>query len=245
MNTEPTGTEVPAADVDVPVTPATVETSEATTEQQSEAETPENGDEAAAQPKKKHWAHDRIDELTRARREAERQAEYWKSKATNTVDPNTLDYEEGIAERVSQRNRQEQAETATATATQLAAEAFSYRETIVREQYADYDVVAKNPNLAITEAMARVIRESDAGPQIAYHLGKNPTEAARIAVLSPEAQAFELGAIKAAILSPKTAPKVPASPIKPVTAVAAGGEKDPDSMSIEEWMTWRNKQARR
>jgi hypothetical protein len=48
----------------------------------------QSGDDAAAapeaeaeQPKPKKSAQDRIDELTRARRDAEREAEYWKSKA--------------------------------------------------------------------------------------------------------------------------------------------------------------------
>jgi hypothetical protein len=248
MTTETTGAEAPAADA-APAAEAPVVNSDATTEQQSEAEsgdaTPSgesgdtNGDDAAAQPKRKHWAHERIDDLTRQRREAERQAEYWKAKATQSVDPNTLEYEEGIAERVSQRHRQEQADTAKETAGQLAVEAFTYRETIARDKFADYDVVARNPNVPITPAMAEIIRDSDVGPDLAYHLGKNPTEAARIAALPSTRQAVELGKLEARVTAPKPLPKQPPAPVNPVSGIAAGGTKDPGEMSMAEFKAWR------
>lgn len=234
------GADTPATDTPALETPApaSVETSEATAEQPTEAETPP-ADDTGDKPRKKHWAHERIDELTRQRREAERNAEYWKQRATSTVDPNSLDYEEGIAERVAQRHRQEQAETAQATATQLAAEAFSYRETEARERFADYDTVTRNPNVAITPDMASLIRDSEHGPDIAYHLGKNPAEAARIASLSPIRQAAELGKLEVALAAPKPSRKVPAAPVQPVSAIAAGGSKDPAKMSMSEYAAWR------
>jgi hypothetical protein len=241
MTTEPTGAEAPAAEGAQPE--ATVVTPEPITGQQEPeagAGTPDdtNGDDAAAQPKRKHWAHERIDDLTRQRREAERQAEYWKQRATSAVDPNTLEYEEGIAERVSQRHRQEQADTAKETAGQLAVEAFTYRETIAREKFADYDAVARNPNTPITTAMADIIRDSDVGPDLAYHLGKNVTEAARIAALPTTRQAVELGKLEARITAPKPLPKQPPEPVSPVSAIAAGGRKDPGKMSFAEYKAW-------
>lgn len=235
----PAGADTPAADTAVQA-PATVEPSEATTEQPvSEADNTETADDTGDRPKKKHWAHERIDELTRQRREAERQAEFWKARASQTVDPNSLDYEEGIAERTIQRTRQEQAETATATATMLATEAFSYREAEAREKFTDYDTVTRNPNVAITQDMASLIRDSEFGPDIAYHLGKNPAEAARIASLPTIRQAAELGKLEVALSAPKPARKVPAAPVQPVSGIAAGGAKDPASMSMSEYAAWR------
>jgi hypothetical protein len=240
MSNEPAGAETPAAEV---TTPAPVETpSDATPETKSEASAEpgdNSGDDAAAAPKRKHWAHDRIDTLTRQRYEAERQAEYWKQRATQSVDPNTLDYEEGIAERVAQRHRQEQADTAKETAGQLAVEAFNYRETIAREKFADYDTVTRNPNVAITPVMAEVIRDSDVGPDLAYHLGMNTAEAARIAALPPARQAVELGKLEARVTAPKTLPAQPPAPVQPVNAIAAGGAKDPGEMSMAEYVAWR------
>jgi hypothetical protein len=241
MNTETTGAEAPAAEGAQPE--ATVVPSEPTAEQQepeagAEAPDTDTGDDAAAQPKRKHWAHERIDTLTRQRHEAERQAEYWKARASQKVDPDSLDYEEGIAERVAQRHRQEQADTAKETVGQLAAEAFNYRETVAREKFADYDAVAHNPNVPITPAMAEIIRDSDVGPDLAYHLGKNVPEAARIAALPFGRQAAELGKLEARITAPKPLPKQPPAPVQPVGGASTGGSKDPGKMSEAEYIEW-------
>jgi hypothetical protein len=243
MDPETTGAEAPAV-ADAQAEAAPVVTSDATTEQQQPeagAEAPDtgNGEDAAAPPKRKHWAHERIDDLTRQRREAERQAEYWKARATQTVDPDSLDYEDGIAERVAQRHRQEQADTAKEAAGQLAVEAFNYRETVAREKFADYDTVARNPNVPITPTMAEIIRDSDVGPDLAYHLGKNLAEAARIAALQPSRQAVELGKLEARITAPKALPNRAPAPVQPVSGIAAGGTKDPGKMSFEEYKAWR------
>lgn len=245
MSDETAGADTPAAGEHAPVTDP-----EVTTGQQSEAESGEvsadqtdtdaqTGDDAAAKPKKRHWAYDRIDQLTAARREAERQAEYWKARASQSVDTDSLDYEEGIAERVSQRNRREQAETAKATAEQLAAEAFNYRETMAREKFADYDSVTRNPSVPITPSMLEIIKDSDVGPDLAYHLGRNVTEAARIAALPEKRQAVELGKLEAKLSAPKALPKQPPAPVQPVNGMTAGGQKDPGSMSMAEYAAWR------
>lgn len=228
------GADTPAADTPAP------ETQEAATVEEQTTEQPDTeGGEDADKPKRKHWAHERIDDLTRRRREAEREAEYWKQRATQTVDPEGLEYEDGIAARVVQQTRTEQAETSKATAAQLAAEAFGYRETIARERFADYDAITRNPNVAITPAMAEVIHDSDVGPDVAYHLGKNPAEAARIASLPAHLQAREIGRIEERLSAPKPSRKVPAAPVQPVSAIAAGGVKDPSAMTMTEYAAAR------
>lgn len=242
MTEEAAGAETPAAEVET--TEAIVASPESTpeqpaTENAAEQAEPDNGDEATAQPKKKHWAHERIDELTRQRREAERQAEYWKTKASRPVDVDSLDYEEGIAERTIQRTRQEQAETATESARMLAVEAFNYRETLARERYTDYDTVTRNQSVPITKPMAEVIMDLDAGPEIAYHLGKNPQEAARIAALPERHQALELGRLEAKITAPKSVPKPPPAPVNPVGGNASGGIGDLSKMSMAEYVAAR------
>lgn len=242
MIDETAGADTPAADGVEPE--AIVASPESTpeqpaTENAAEQAEPDTGDDAAAQPKKKHWAHERIDELTRQRREAERQAEYWRAKASQTVDPDSLEYEDSIAERTIQRTRQEQAETATETVKLLAAEAFNYREAEARERYTDYDAVTRNPSLRITDPMADIIRESDLGPEIAYHLGKNPVEAAKIATMPERLQAKELGRLEERLKAPKPTPKQPPSPVNPVGANKSGGASDPSKMSMAEYAAWR------
>lgn len=248
MDYETAGAETPAADGNAPE--ATVEHAGTATAQQSDAANDgaasatddtgdKPGDDAAAPPKKKHWAHERIDELTRQRREAERQAEYWKAKASQAPKLDDLDYDEQIAARVTARNRQEMAESAEDAVRTVSRQVYEARVAEVRERYADYDTVVGNPSLPITDDMAAVIFDSDRGPEVAYHLGKNPAEAARIARLSPVAQAKELGRLEERLSAPKPLPKQPPAPVQPVNGIAAGGSKDPGSMSMSEYAAWR------
>lgn len=243
MDLETAGADTPAAAEAIAET-SPVENSEATTEQSVTDNTPEPaaqdaGDDAPAAPKRKHWAHDRIDELTRARREAEREAEYWKARANQPADLESLDYEDQIAERVSARNRREMAESADNAVRSVSQQVFEARAALVREQFPDFDVVVQNPALPISDAMAEVIKDSEKGPELAYHLGKNPAEAMRISALPAIRQAAELGKLEARLSQPKPQPKQPPAPVEPVSGIRAGGTKDPDKMTFAEFKAWR------
>ena len=104
------------------------------------------------------------------------------------------------------------------------AEAYHEREEEVRAKYDDFEQVAYNPKLPITEVMAEAIRYSDIGPELAYHLGSNPKEADRISKLAPLAQARELGKLEAKLVDSPPAKKATSAPapILPVSARSAG-----------------------
>ena len=124
-------------------------------------------------------------------------------------------------------------------------DAYADREEQARDKYDDFQQVAYNPNLPITDVMAETIQASDVGPDVAYYLGSNPKEAARISRLQPFLQAKELGKIEARLAdSPpvKRTTNAPA-PITPVTARSSGSPSydttDPRSvktMSASEWI---------
>lgn len=156
------------------------------------------------------------------------------------------DYVEALAEhkaaqKLAEREAQQQRKQADST--------YAEREESVREKYTDFEDVAYNPDLRITPAMAEVIKESEVGPELAYHLGKNPKEAARIADLSPLAQAREIGKIEASLVAtPPTGKKASSAPepIKPVgsrTSTPKYDTTDPRSvttMSASDWIKARN-----
>lgn len=107
----------------------------------------------------------------------------------------------------------------------------------------DFDSVVNNPSLQISKTMYEAMRESEVGEQIAYHLGKNPAEAARIAALSPIASIREIGKLEAKLsimpppaqtLKPSNAPAPPA-----VVGGSSGGTvKDTSKMNDDEWFEW-------
>lgn len=112
------------------------------------------------------------------------------------------------------------------------------------ESHPDFDTVARNPRLPVTQDMAEVLNISEKGPEVLYHLGQNPAEAARIAQLPAAQVGLELGRIEAQLsaLQPNTQTGAP-SPIEPLTDGSGSTRaKDPDQMSMSEWVEWRNSQ---
>lgn len=130
-------------------------------------------------------------------------------------------------------------------------EAYQEREELARDKYDDFEDVAYNPRLPVTEAMAVTIRESEVGPEILYYLGNNPAEAKRIAQLSPLSQAKEIGKIETKLASDPPAKKTSSAPapIAPVSGRAAAAPvhdtTDPRSIQSMDTSTWIAKERER
>ena len=155
-------------------------------------------------------------------------------KATQTVQ-SVLQQRE--AAEVAARVQREQAERAQ-TWQQRASEAST--------KFADFQMVALNPELPVSPAMAEVIQSVENGPDVLYHLGKNPAEAARIAALSPSQAAFALGSLAAALQPPpRPTPKPVPQPINPLAGGNAAPSIDPDKLSTEQWLVMRRAELNR
>jgi hypothetical protein len=122
---------------------------------------------------------------------------------------------EMVQHALTQQQQRAQAEQASTM------RAFRARETEFAETAPDYEMVARNPSLPITPTMAEAIAESDAGPAVAYFLGRNPKEAERISGLSPRRQAIEIGRIEARLERDAEKPKSPTNAPPPVPQVRA------------------------
>ena len=94
------------------------------------------------------------------------------------------------------------------------------KEEDARGRYEDFEQVAYNPKLPITNVMAQTIQAADNGPDIAYYLGTNPKEADRIARLTPILHAKEIGRLEAKVASEPATKRTSSAPapISPVTA---------------------------
>ncbi len=125
-------------------------------------------------------------------------------------------------------------------------EAYHEREEEIRGKYDDFDQVAYNPNLRITDVMAQTIQSSDIGPELAYHLGTNPKEADRISKLAPLVQAREIGKLEAKLAAAPPVVKKTSNAPAPFVPVAARGVVNPTydttdprsikSMTTSEWI---------
>ena len=224
---------------------------EATAAPDPEVITPE---EKSAEPSKV-FSQEEVDaligkRLAREQRKWERQQQALKAQQpvapAELPPPEQFESTEAYAEALATRKAEEllaQREAQRQQAEML--EAYSELEEEARAKYDDFEQVAYNPRLPVTETMAQAIRASDIGPELAYYLGSNPKEADRISRLPAILQAKELGKVEAKLASDppnKKTSNAPA-PITPVTTRSAGGSAydttDPRSiktMSTSEWI---------
>lgn len=219
---------------------ASVNDAETTAEGAGEVE---EGAEHAESDKPKHkkpGVHNRIGELTREKHEARREAEYWREQALKNQPPakeakgadtpltlEAFDYDQekflsALAERKAQEIYQK-AEDARRQAEaqrhqQEVRQSFQERADAFAAQHEDFaDVVYGNTALPINDVMAEYIQQSDAGPQVAYHLGTHPDEAAKIASLP----AFAAGAALARLEDRLAAPPANETPAQPAQITRA------------------------
>jgi hypothetical protein len=124
-------------------------------------------------------------------------------------------------------------------------ESYHDKEEEARSKYDDFEQVAYNPSVPITQVMAQTIQASDIGPDVAYYLGANIKEAERISKLPPFLQAKEIGKLEVTLTNEPVTKKTTSAPapISPVTAKGSGSPAydttDPrstKSMSTSEWI---------
>jgi hypothetical protein len=175
----------------------------------SAAPKPAGTDEAGATPpaneeatdgsaaKSKSGIQDRIGELTKARRDAEREAAYWKNRATQEneaeapaplVAPKpedfktTEEYNDALIDyKVDlkiQQKEQKRSEAVQQETQQKAAKAASDNWTSkvdqARAQIQDYDSVMDKAELPVAPHVAQILFDHDIGPVLAHHFALNP-----------------------------------------------------------------------
>ena len=240
--------EIPVPEQDVTAAPEPeVSSPEVTAEEQQPEE----------QPAAKTFTQEELDaaigkRLAREQRKWEReqqrrQAETQATKAPVDLPPvDQFESPEAYAEALAERKAEELLARREAERQQSETiEAYHEREEEARNKYDDFEQVAYNPQLRITNVMAETIQASDIGPDVAYYLGSNPKEADRISKLAPFLQAKEIGRIEAKLVAEPVTKKTSSAPapIAPVTARTSGTPSydttDPRSvktLSTSEWI---------
>ena len=253
-------------------TPETVTEELQQTEPQEAAEKPEQGDEGddqggeeKPQEKPKRSARERINELTKRAHEAEREVQRLREaserRPAETAEKPSPDkfgsydeYVEALADwRADQRVAEsfkkrdaERSQAAAARAAEARAQAWHERQSAFREDTPDYDAVVGKSAVQVAAHVVDTLLDSDSGPELAYHLAKNPETAKRINALSPLAAAREIGRIEATLSIPAAPPVKPASnapaPITPVRS-SAPAAVDLASANMDQYIAARRKQG--
>jgi hypothetical protein len=201
---------------------------------------------AKALAARKKTANERIAEVTRARRDAERQRDMALKDAADLrarlkePDPATFDdlsklnaaQVEHTLDKRALADREAVAQRASQEADTQAAEAWRERVTVFKEKATDFEQVAYSA--PISEATARDIARMEEGPEVAYYLGKHPAEARALNDLSERDRAVQLGRLAGRLTQAPPPRKTSIAPT-PVDAVsgkgAASGSVDPSKMS--------------
>ena len=180
------------------------------------------------------------------REQAQRQAETQVLKAPAQKSADQFETTEAYAEALALQKAEELVAKRDAMKHQSQVlESYHEKEEEARGKYDDFEQVAYNPKLSITNVMAETIQSSELGPDIAYWLGSNSKEADRISRMSPLAQAKEIGRIEATLAQDPPSRKSTSAPppISPVTARASGAgafdTTDPRSiktMTASQWI---------
>ena len=200
----------------------------------------------------------RIDKVTRQKYEAIAESNRYKAEleqlraqlapkqeAPDISQFDTLDdYVEAVAEyKLNQKTQTAQSQQAQQTQNQAIANDWVAKVEKVRAIAPDFDAVFKNAaEVPMSEIALDTIAKHPKGAEIAYALGKDLSEAYRIAALDPISQIMAIGelAARSNVPKPKTVSSAPA-PIKPVQGGASNSSPPAD---IDEWMKWRNDQLR-
>lgn len=243
---------------------------------QNEGDAADGDDEALREEraKGKNGAQGRIAELTRLRREAEREAEHWKGIATQNgakpgdsaapaSKPNADDFEdygefvEALTDwKVAERERataSTRAEAAEKTVAETRDAEWGARIGAVKATIPDFDAVMEKADTPTAPHVAAAIMEADRGPELLYHLAAHPEIVEKLNDLSPYRAAVELGRIEASLGEtvapappPPPEPKKPSNAPAPITPVKGGTAttKDPAKMDMAEYKAWRAEQLK-
>lgn len=231
---------------------------EATPELEADAPEGEDGDLHDDKPRGKS-ARTRIDELTRARREAERERDFYKglvSQPTPISPPEgaskpasdsfeTYDeYVDALTDwKVDQKLAKTSSETATRTEGMVRQANWSSKMEAAQSLLPDFATVVGSSEVPVSPHVAEALMDSDRGPELAYHMAQHPEVADRLNKLSPVKAAIELGRLETALAAPVVKPttKAPA----PITPIRPGATRQADlsKLSGEEYRAERAKQG--
>ena len=180
------------------------------------------------------------------REQAQRSAETQIVKSAPTASVDQFESPEAYAEALAYQKAEELlAKREAAKQQSQVLESYQELEEAARDKYDDFEQVAYNPKLPITNVMAETIQSSDIGPELAYYLGSNPKDAERISRMTPLAQAKEIGKIEAKLAAEPPVKRTTSAPtpISPVTARTSGSPAidttDPRSiktMTASQWI---------
>lgn len=245
--------------------------------QEDTTATPANAEGEGVEPAKDdkprddkgRFVQERINELTKARRQAERERDAYAEQLRNFQSqqqaPTVPDHAPTLEEcnydlavwgaRVAAhavKQAESRAEAKFSERQQQTSQQQLYQRYAERErefaakdpEYQDAAYALQN-SVRFDPTTLEVIAASDIGPALVKHLGTHLDVADRIARLPPHLAAAEIARIEAQVNAPKPKPVTQTPPPAPQVGGGAAVQKDPERMTTDEWVRWRNDQLKK
>ena len=219
-----------------------------------EGETPEDEGEKSEAAKRRERRKASMERLKANETEALKRLERIKQAATAEAEPSRDDFPDpddytaakaawfGQQSYVKREQGAAQAELDAIAQMRTAETEAAWQEQVAaaRSTYPDWDKVVNDPTVPIAPHVANLIKTSDMGAEVAYHLAANRADAARLSSLHPVDAAREMGRLEATLTAPK--PKTQTAAPPPITPVSGRAQpaRDPSKMSYADYKKWRN-----
>lgn len=209
----------------------------------------EEPDEKKGKPPK--GVQKRLDELTREKYDQQRRAEAAEARLEQALGlinkgpaqqqpptfdpsgpPNPEHYPEGeldvnfIRDLTRYEVRQEIQAARQEAVHQKTVSEIESREDAARSKYADYNEVVSPQNLGPllqNQDVFKTLASHESGPDLAYYLGKNPSEVVAIAQMSPYEAAMRIGQLLASITPDAPAKATPSKAPPPISPIRGSG----------------------
>jgi hypothetical protein len=212
----------------------------------------------------KSGAQKRIDALVFQRHQAEREAAYWKQQAQATQQapaaaPKVADFDsydeyehamqqyridDGVNRGLA-KTAEQHAERFSQQAQSATAETYNQRAKEAVARIPDFVEVVSKSDVPMSPALQEALMDSERGPELVYHLAKNPAEAERLNNMSVRQMDREIGRLESTFGTKPAAPPPPAArttsapaPIKPGNPASAPANTDPNRMNQGEFEAW-------
>lgn len=201
---------------------------------------PQSKEEETPAPKHKPWFQERIDQLTREKHEARREAESYRTivdslnrgertEANPNVDVDALANTKAV-ELVKAQQFNDKCNAVYTSGT---------------TEFSDFDQTLANFSMlgGLPSHVLEAVTQLPDAHKVLHSLGQDMDAAARILSLPPVPMAVELAKLS---LSPRKTAPVSNAP-RPITPIdgAPKGEPDPEKMGYKEWEEWREAQLKK
>lgn len=194
----------------------------------SEPVTEESEKEPEPEKKPRKDLLSRVNQLTKQKNDAIAEAEYWKTKASES---------EGSRRDLAEH----EADRAQSKADSISRDTWQAKVESAKAEFADYDEVVTKSKAHVEPHVANAVLESELGPKLFHYLAKNPSELEQLNDMTERGALKHIAKLEVMLETKKAevrTSKAP-EPIKPVTSARGVVAKNPQDMNIDEYTAWR------